>query len=161
MSRGLLAAAVFAGLLCIAPARPGSVAEASSAEAELLALHQADRRAHFARDVDALLATLPEKFIYVRDGRIEVDSREDLRNKFAEYFQNSEFTAWDDLEQLIVRASPDGRMGRIIVRVEVAFTKPDKSGKKGSEETVMAWMSAYGKRERKWMHVANVTTTAP
>jgi hypothetical protein len=79
MSRGLLAVAVFAGLLCVAPVRPGAIARAPSAEAELLALHQADRRAHFARDVDALVATLPEKFIYVRDGKIEVDSREVLR----------------------------------------------------------------------------------
>jgi Domain of unknown function (DUF4440) len=161
MSRGLLAAAVFAGLLCAAPARPGAIVEAPSAEAELLALHQADRRAHFARDVDAMVATLPEKFIYVRDGKIEVESREDLRSKFAEYFRNSEFTAWDDLEPPIVRASPDGRMGWMVVRVKVAYTKTGESGKKSSEETVMAWMSTYEKREGKWMHVANVTTTAP
>lgn len=161
MRRGLLAAAVFAGLLCVAPARPGSVAERPSAEAELLALHQADRRAHIARDVDALVATLPEKFIYVRDGKIEVDSREVLRSKFAEYFRNSEVTAWDDLEPPIVRASPDGRMGWMVVRIKVAYTKTDQSGKQSSEETVMAWMSTYEKREGKWMHVANVTTTTP
>jgi hypothetical protein len=52
-------------------------------------------------------------------------------------------------------------MGWMIVRVKVAYTKTDKSGKKSSEETVMAWMSTYEKREGKWMHVANVTTTTP
>lgn len=44
----------------------------------------------------------------------------------------------------LVRASPDGKMGWMIVRVKIAYTKTDSAGKKTSEQTVMAWMSAYG-----------------
>ncbi|HYL46217.1 MAG TPA: hypothetical protein VEU52_04265 [Candidatus Limnocylindrales bacterium] len=159
------AVAALAGLLSLAPggvvaSRPNSDAQ-ESAEAELLALHQADRRAHFARDVDALLATLREKFIYVRDGKITNESKENARKNFTDYFRGAEFSAWDDLEPPIVRASPDGKMGWMIVRVKVAYAKTDESGKKISEELVMAWMSTYEKREGKWVHVANVTTAAP
>jgi hypothetical protein len=161
MKVALLASGALAGLLCIAPARPPVDVEA--AKAELLALHQADRRAHFARDVNALVAALPPefKFTFVRDGRIETQSRDNLRHRFTEYFLGAEFSAWDDLEPPIVHVSPDGRMGWMIVRVKIAYTKTDATGAKSKEETVMAWMSAYEKRDGKWLHVANVTTVEP
>ena len=157
----LLASSTLAGLLCIAPVR--HPVDVDAAKAELLALHQADRRAHFARDVDALVATLPPefKFTFVRDGRIETQSKDNLRRRFTEYFRGAEFSAWDDLEPPIVRISPDGQMGCMIVRVKIAYTKTDAAGKKQSEQTVMAWMSAYEKRDGKWLHVANTTTVEP
>jgi hypothetical protein len=142
------------------PARPIVDVEAA-ATAELLALHKADRRLHFAHDVDALLATLPDTFTYVRDGKVEMQSKESRRKRFTEYFRGTEFTAWDDLEPPIVRASPDGKMGWMIVRAKIGYTKTDAAGKKSSEQAVMAWMSAYEKRGRDWFHVANITTVEP
>jgi hypothetical protein len=132
-----------------------------TAKAELLSLHLDARRAHFAHDVDALVSTLPETFTYVRDGKVELQSKESIRKRFTEYFRGAEFTAWDDLEPSIVRVSPDGQMGWMIVRAKIAYTKTDAAGKKTSEQTVMAWMSAYEKREGKWLHVANTTTVEP
>lgn len=95
-----VAIAILAALVlstALRPARPMVDVEAA-ATAELLALHKADRRAHFAHDVDALLATLPDTFTYVRDGKVETQSKESLRKRFREYFRGAEFTAWDDLE---------------------------------------------------------------
>jgi len=159
MYKRALGVAALLGLSCAAPARPtGGV---DSAKAELLALHQADRRAHFAHDVDALVSGLPPEFIYVRDGKIQRQTKEAIRKRFTEYFQGAEFTAWDDLEPPIVRVSPDGRMGWMIVRVKIAYSKTDAAGKKSAEETVCAWMSAYEKIEGKWVHVANTSTFEP
>jgi hypothetical protein len=141
------------------PARPNNIE--ADAKAELLALHRDARRAHFARDVDALLATLPDTFTYVRDGKVEIRSKDSMRQRFTEYFRGAEFTAWDDLEPPVIHVSPDGQMGWMIVRVKIAYTKPDAAGKKQFEQTVMAWMSAYEKREGKWLHVANTTTVEP
>jgi hypothetical protein len=155
-------AAVLAGLFSFAHIHTGStfanVDAQSSAKAELLALHQADRRAHFNRDVKAILATIGPEFTFVRGGKIQVMSRDDVRVQFTEYFQGAEFSAWDDLEPPIVRVSPDGQMGWMIVRVRVAYTKPDASGKKTQESSVIAWMSAYEKRDGKWLHIANAST---
>jgi hypothetical protein len=159
MNRTALIVAMLLGLFCAAPSTP--LAESESAKAELLALHQADRRAHFARDVDALLSAAPGEFIYVRDGEIQTQTKDASRKRFIEYFQGAEFTAWDDLEPPIVHVSPDGRMGWMIVRVKIAYTKTDAGGKKASEETVCAWMSAYEKSEGKWVHVANASTFEP
>jgi hypothetical protein len=54
-SKFVLLVAVFS-LAILRPAGPRVTADAQSlAKSELLALHQADRRAHFNRDVEALV----------------------------------------------------------------------------------------------------------
>jgi hypothetical protein len=52
-------------------------------------------------------------------------------------------------------------MGWMIVRVRIAYTKKDAGGATSKEDTVMAWMSAYEKRDGKWLLVANATTSKP
>ncbi len=133
----------------------------ASAKAELLAVHQAARRAHFHRDMDSIVSGMGPEFTTVHAGKIKKMSREDVRKQFTEYFRGAEFSAWDDLEPPIIQVSPDGQMGWMIVRVRIAYTKTDAAGAKSSEDTVMAWMSAYEKRDGKWLLVANATTSEP
>jgi hypothetical protein len=130
----------------------------SAAKDELLAMYQADRRAHFARDADALVAGVPPEFLQVFDGKIQRMSREDLRKRFASYFQGAEFVAWDDLEPPVIQVSPDGKMGWMAVRLKVTIRRQDAQGSKVAEDTTMSWLSAYEKRDGKWLHVANATT---
>jgi hypothetical protein len=136
----------------VSPPVPGS------AETELLAMHAADRKAHFEHDVDALLATLPLEFTQVRDGKIERFSQAEMRQRFTEYFRGAEFTAWDDLEAPIVHVSPDGKMGWMAVRARVSINRTDGSGKKVTADTIVSWLSTYEKHHGKWQHVANATT---
>ena len=139
----------------------GESATQQKAESELLALHQADRRAHFDHDVNHLLANMGGELLDVRDGKINHLSREEVRKKFVEYFQRAHFTAWDDLEPPIVRASADGSLGWMIVRVRITYTEKDSSGKSKVHDGTMAWMSAYEKREGKWTMVAVTSTSVP
>jgi hypothetical protein len=150
---------IVAGLFCLSSAAGPQGPDA--AKAELIALHRADRRAHFEHDLDALLATVPPEFIFVRDGKVLGQSREDLRARFTHYFQGAEFTACDDLEPPIVHVSRDGEMGWMVVRVKIALDRTDASGKKTNDTTIMAWRSVYEKRDGKWQHVANATTVEP
>lgn len=162
-----LGAALLAGLFCLSSAQSHSpdanldADDSASAKAELLAVHQAARRAHFNRDVDSIVAGMGPEFTMVREGNIRVMSREDVRKQFAEYFRGTEFSAWDDLEPPIIRVSPDGKAGWMIVRVRIAYTKTDAGGATSKEDTAMAWMSAYEKRDEKWLLVANATTSKP
>jgi hypothetical protein len=162
-----LAAALLAGLFCLSsapahsPSANSDADESGSSKEELLAIHQAARRAHFNRDVDLIVAGMGSEFTTLYEGNIRVMSREDVRKQFTEYFRGAEFSAWDDLEPPIIRISPDGKMGWMIVRVRIAFTKTDAGGATSKEDTVMAWMSAYEKREGKWLLVANATTSKP
>ena len=131
----------------------------TTAQNELLAIHQADRRAHFARDADALVASVAPEFLQVFDGKIQRITREDLRKRFATYFQGAEFVAWDDLEPPVIQVSPDGKMGWMAVRQKVTIRRQDAQGSKVAEDTTMSWLSTYEKRDGKWLHVANATTT--
>jgi len=128
------------------------------AEAELLRVHQDDRRAHLQRNVDALLAHAGAQVIDVRDGKIRVMNLEEVRARFTQYFSNIEFSAWDDVEPPIVHASDDGRTGWMIVRVHIAYTQVDRAGKKAPTDSTIAWMSAYEKRNGVWIMTA-VTST--
>ncbi len=147
-------------IFCAAHA-PSLIPEQKSAEAELLALHQSDRRAHVTHDVEGLLATFPPEFISVRDGNIRRQPQDELRKRFTEYFRGAKFTAWEDLEPPVVHVSPDGQMGWMIARVKIAINRSDAAGQPSTENVVMAWMSAYEKHEGKWQHVANATTIEP
>ena len=162
-----LGAALLASFLCLSNWPADSTAvnraadESAAAKAELLTLHQAARRAHFNRDVDFIVAGMGAQFTTVHEGAIRVMSREDVRKQFTEYFRSTEFSAWDDLETPIIQVSPDRKMGWMIVRVRIAYTKTNDAGAKSKEDTVMAWMSAYEKRDGKWLLVANATTSKP
>lgn len=162
-----LGAALLAGLFCFSGAPAHSpdanreADESASAKEELLAVHQAVRRAHFNRDANFIVAGIGPEFTMVREGDIRVMSREDVCKQFTEYFRGAEFSAWDDLEPPIIRVSPGGKMGWMIVRVRIAYTKTDAGGATSKEDTVMAWMSAYEKHDGKWLLVANATTSKP
>ena len=77
----------------------------------------------------------------VRDGRVSRMSRDDVRNRFLEYFKQSQFSAWDDIDPPIVHASPDGQTGWMIVRVRIAYAETDAAGKRVNQNSVGGWMS--------------------
>lgn len=130
----------------------------SMAESELLAVHAADRRAHFERDVDGLLAHVGDEIVDVREGNVRRMTRDELRSRFRDYFAKARFSAWDDLAAPVVHVSPDGRLGWMIVQVHVVYTQARKNGTANATDETLAWMSAYEKRNGTWMLTA-VTTT--
>ena len=158
-----LAVLLCAALLCL----PAAVKPASSdnsvqkeAETELLSLHKDERRAHFDHNVNFLLAHVAPQLLDVRDGKVNRMSRDDVREKFEGYFKQSQFSAWDDVEPPIVHASSDGKMGWMIVRVRIAYNETDVSGKRTTQNTVGAWMSAYEKQNGTWLLTAVTSTFA-
>jgi hypothetical protein len=156
--RCLLIVTVVLGSVAVGAAMPKNAVE-RQAVAELLALHQQDRQAHFKHDINALLVHTAPEVLDVRNGRTRLLTRKDLRAKFAGYFSHTEFSAWDDVEPPVVRVSPDGRMGWMVVRVHLVYIDHDKSGKASEERSTMAWMSAYEKRDGVWLMTA-VTSTS-
>ena len=110
-----LGAALLAGLLCFsgAPAHSPSANreadESASAKEELLAVHQAGRRAHFNRDVDFIVAGMGTEFTTVHEGTIRVMSREDVRKQFTEYFRGAEFSAWATWSLRLFESRPTGK----------------------------------------------------
>jgi hypothetical protein len=153
-----LAIAALTLSLNIAAAEHKTLAQ-KQAEAELLALHQQDRRAHLTRDVDLLLQHSGPELIDVRDGNVAVLSRDTLSARFTDYFHRATFSAWEDVVPPIVRASEDGSMGWMIVRVHIAYIELGPSGPPLKHDETMAWMSTYRKSSGKWIHTAVTSTT--
>ena len=123
------------------------------AETELLALHKEERRAHFDHDLKFLLAHVAPQ-LDVRDGRVNRMSREDVRERFLEYFKRSQFSAWDDVEPPIAHVSADGNTGWMIVQVRIAYAETNASGKTTNQNTVGTWMSAYERQNGTWVMTA-------
>jgi hypothetical protein len=139
----------------------GASVDVEKERAALLAQHDADRKAHFHRDVEGLLASTADGLISVRDGKVERQRAEQGRELFSNYFQNAEFEAWNDLEPPVVQVSPDGKMGWMINRVYVKFSKPGVGGARKAVEFTSAWLAAYEKRDGRWVMVANASTFEP
>ena len=130
----------------------------SEEEAELLKMHEQDRRAHFETDVELLLGSSPEVFITVSRGKINRVTKSQEREMFTAYFQNATYYEWDDLEPPIVRVSKDGTMGWIISRVKVRRVQKDSGGKQQEQKFVYAGIMTYEKLLGKWIRSANVST---
>lgn len=125
---------------------------------ELLQIHEADRQAHFATDVDLLLANSSDQFILVTKGDISTISRSELHSMMGTSFAGATYYEWDDLNPPMVRISRDGSMAWMITRLNVRYTRLDSSGKEQERHFVYAGIMTYEKLDGKWLRVANVST---
>lgn len=133
----------------------GSSIGSEHEKAALLEIHNKDRRAHFATDVEAALASVYEPHIYVRNGVIQYLSRSDLKKTFLEYFRDTTFLEWDDLEEPIVNVSGDGTMGWMVERSRV---RRIIKGEEDERQFIYAGITVYEKRDGTWLKVANAST---
>jgi len=128
------------------------------AKQELLVIHANDRKAHFATDADALVASHAESFIDVRNGVIHYIPREDVRQNFAHYFRNATYDEWDDLEPPIVQVAQDTSIAWMITRTKVRRTYIDGTGSDREQEFVYAGIMTYENQDGRWVRTANVST---
>ena len=131
---------------------------ASTAVAELLALHAEGRRAHFETDAALLLKDGGDEFISVNGGRINRPTPAEQRAFFEGYFKDAAYQEWDDIEPPIVHVSADGTLGWVISRVRVRRTQKDASGAVKEGRFVYAGIMTYEKKDGRWQRVANVST---
>ena len=124
----------------------------------LLRIHLIDTHAHMENDVPALMETIPEDFIYVGDGRVSRQSRDEIRDFFAGYLDGASYEKYEDLLAPHAEVSADGTMGWVISRQTITRTEPDGDGGTRTRSFTYAGIMTYEKIGRKWMKVANVST---
>jgi hypothetical protein len=127
----------------------------------LLRLHEADRKAHFDTDVDALMRGSPDAFISVANGKIHRLTEENERRFFTQYFGGATYFEWDDIEEPVVRVSADGSMAWMVTRIRVRRTQPDAAGNDTEQAFVYAGIMTYEKQGDRWTRTANVSTFEP
>ena len=124
----------------------------------LLRIHLIDTHAHMENDVPALMETIPEEFIYVGEGRVSRQTRDEILDFFTDYLEGSEYEKYEDLQVPHAEVSVDGTMGWVISSQAVTRTEPDGEGGTRTRSFTYAGIMTYEKIGGKWMKVANVST---
>jgi len=127
----------------------------------LLRTHLIDIHAHMENDVPALMETIPEEFIYVGEGQVSRQSRDEIRDFFTGYLDGAEYEKYEDLLVPHAEVSADGTMGWVISRIAVTRNELDGKGGTRTRSFTYAGIMTYEKAGGKWMKVANVSTFAP
>ena len=133
-------------------------ADVEAEKIALLRIHLIDIHAHLENDVPALMETIPGDFIYVGDGQITRQSRNEIRDFFTGYLDGTEYEKYEDLQVPHAEVSADGTMGWVISQMTATRTEPDGEGGTRSRSFIYAGIMTYEKSGGKWMKVANVST---
>jgi hypothetical protein len=127
-------------------------------EAEILGLHRAMIDAHWNKDVDFFLQGLSDEFVSVSGGEIHSPTREEIRERFGNYLNNTTFTEYRDLREPIVGVSGDGSMAWSLVQVKVAGKRTMDDGSERDLDFVCAWITIYEREGDVWVRRAEVST---
>lgn len=151
-SRGAIGAALVLVLLGCG----GADIEAD--RAELLRLHELQKTAHMEKRADELVASFSDSFRDISRGEVTQPPRDLTRKRFQAYFDATTFLTWEDLEEPIIRISPDGMMAYLIVRKDVHVRAPGPVGAPVEEHLHYAWVETYEKEAGEW-RLTTVTST--
>lgn len=132
--------------------------DTETAQQEIIALLQQERKAHFDRNVELFMSEFADSMISVSKGIITVPSSEQNKQRIGKYFGSVEFIKWDDMTEPIIRFSDDGSLAYAVIQKQVILSYPDSLGKKFIDTTDYAWVSIYRKQKGEWKVECNVST---
>jgi hypothetical protein len=124
----------------------------------ILSMLQAERKAHFDRNVDLFMSEFAEGMISVNKGEVTTPTKELNKERIGKYFGSVRFIEWDDTAEPIIRFSDDGSLAYAIVQKDVIVTYPDSTGKALNDTTHYAWSSIYRKQNGQWKVECNIST---
>jgi hypothetical protein len=120
----------------------------------LLALHARDRQAHLKGDANLLAAGMADQVINVEYGKVEIVTREGMRQQFAQYFGRVKYSSWEDTAPPKVYVSPDGQMAWMVIEIKARLS--DRSGPRAGVERgfISSWIATFEKQQGEWRGVA-------
>jgi len=130
----------------------------SKERAEITALLEQERKAHFDRNVELFMSEFSDSMINVNRGIVTAATEEQHKERIGKYFGSVQFIKWDDVAEPIIRFSDDGSLAYAIVQKEVIVTYPDSFGNSFTDTTNYAWVSIYRKEKGEWKVEANIST---
>src|SRR4051794_26477784 len=89
-------------------------AQISNDEAAIIAGHENARKAHLTGNADLLAAGIADRFVEAGRGTVTEMTREQMRQRFTEYFKVAKYSVWRDTYPPKVRISADGKMAWMI-----------------------------------------------
>ena len=147
-------------LFCVVSMAPGcdKPVDLEAEKIALLRIHLIDMHAHKENDASALMETILEEFIYVGEGQVSRQTRDEIQNFFTGYLDGASYEKYEDLQVPHAEVSADGTMGWVISQQAVTRTEPDGPGGTRTRSFTYAGIMTYEKTGGKWMKVANVST---
>ena len=136
----------------------GNSVDIDAEKIELLRIHLADINAHLEADVPAIMETIGDDFMYVGEGTISTQSRNEVEAFFTGYLKDSSYKLYKDLDVPHAEVSADGSMGWVISRVAVTRVEPNGNSGTLTRSFTYAGIMTYEKSGGKWVKVANVST---
>ena len=126
---------------------------ADNDRAALLHLHDVARQAHLQGNADLLATALADQVVNVENGRVEVRSRQEMRDGFAEYFGRVKYSAWENVQPPAVNISPDGHMAWMVIQIKARLA--DTSGPRAGQQREFAssWIATFEKQKAVWKMV--------
>lgn len=118
---------------------------------ELKEVHAHERQAHFANDVDALMANQADDVIAVVDGKIHHLTADQMRENLVRAFKNATYNEFDDLQEPEIFVSDDGSLAWLAVRIRVRKSQIDDTGASQERRFVSAAIRAHEKRNGRWL----------
>ena len=136
---------------------PSAAAAPSKPESELLALHRDVMVAHLKSDVDALLAPEADDYVVVSRGEVTRPSKAERAERLGPYLRSTKFEIYEDLVPPVVKVSPDGRLGWVVVQVRAKGVQTQPDGTSAPLEFQSAWIELYEKRGGRWLRTGNAS----
>lgn len=126
----------------------------------LLELHARDRQAHLNGDAELLTAAMADHIWEASRGQLTRLSREDVRQRFAQYFEAVRYSVWDDLVQPHVSVSTDRSVAWMAIHIEAKLAPRDAAGDVMPRGFDSSWIATYEKHGGMWAMVAIASSVA-
>ena len=128
-------------------------------EKEILALHQEMIEAHLNKDVGWFVKDISDDYFSVGRGEIRFPKPAETSARFSNYLNNTEFTAYRNLQKPIVKFSKDGSLAYLIVQVKVAGDQIIEADSTESFDVTWAWITLYERENDKWIRLGEVSNS--
>jgi hypothetical protein len=136
-------------------------AKAAGDSRRLEALHGKVMAAHRRSDVEMLLGDEAEDYVVASRGEVTHPGLDERRARLGAYLESTKFEEYRDVIDPIVRVSPDGLLGWVVVQVKARGVQTGAAGEKAPIAFVSAWIELYENRNGRWYRVGNVSNFKP
>ena len=120
---------------------------------EIIDRFERNLQAHWDKDADFIVDDLGEGFFSMSNAEVEYPTKEEQRNQFTEYLNNTTFKEYTSLGEPEIGFSDDGSIawGNFKVRVS-------GKGKNNEFRFDCAWLWLYRRVGNRWMRIGEVST---
>jgi ketosteroid isomerase-like protein len=119
----------------------------------LLEIHARARQAHLKGDANLLVASMADHVINVEYGKVEIVTRDQMRQHFTQYFDRVKYSSWENTAPPKVYVSPDAHMAWMAIEIKARLS--DRSGPSAGVERgfISSWIATFEKQQREWRMV--------